>query len=196
MKIWQPLVLLCAAASCAGRDNPPSDDLPSRRGVTAERADTCWRATPELVRLKEPALYEVAPSADTEAVRFLWFPTFHGTVSVRLVRRGETYALVSTRLSPDSDTAVVTRRDSLRITAARWAELTAPLRTDAFWSPEPRPEGGVRIDGSTWRVEATLQGACRAVEYWSPEVAGRGADVLAFGTRMLDAAGIVPEMIY
>jgi hypothetical protein len=34
------------------------------------------------------------------------------------------------------------------------------------------------------------------VEYWSPEVAGLGADLRAFGTRMLDAAGIVPETIY
>ena len=198
MRLWQPLVLLCAIPGCAGQDNPPSGDRASRRGVSAETADTCWRATPRLGSLEEPALYEVGPSADIEAVRFLYFPSFHSPVSVRLVRRGETYALVSVsvQLPPDDATPPVPRRDSLPITAAQWAELTAPLRSDAFWVPELRLEDVIHVDGSTWRVEAILQGTCRAVEYWSPEVAGRGAELRAFGTRMLDAAGIVLKEIY
>ena len=195
MRLRQHFVLLCAVSGCAGQDNPSSDDVPSR-GVTVQRPDTCWRATPDLARLKEPALYEVGTSADTEVVRFLWFPSFHSTVSVRLVRRGGTYSLVSTQLPPDGTTPSMLGQDSLRITAAQWVSLTAPLRSDAFWSPESRPEGMIQLDGSTWRVEAILQGPCRAIEYWSPEVAGQGAELRAFGTRMLDAAGIVPEMIY
>ena len=195
MRLWRPLVLLCAVAGCAGQDNPSSDDVPSR-DVTVQRPDTCSRTTRDLGRLKEPTLYEVAPSADTDAVRFLWFPSFHSTVSVRLVRRGATYSLVSTQLPPAGATPSTLRQDSLRITAAQWGSLTAPLRSDAFWSPESRSEGMIQLDGSTWRVEAMLQGLCRAVEYWSPEVAGRGAEVRALGTRMLDAAGIVPDMIY
>jgi hypothetical protein len=194
MRNWTRLAaVLCAVTGCVGRDNPSPDDV--RHGATAERADTCWRGTPDLAALKEPALLEVAPSTDTEAVRFLWFPTFHTTVSVRLVRRGETYALVRTQRPPEGRESRALRRDSLPITAARWIELTAPVRSDAFWSPDPLA-GVVVVDGSTWRVEALLEGVCRAVEYWGPEVAGRGAEVREFGTRMLDAAGVVPEMIY
>jgi hypothetical protein len=164
--------------------------------VTAEAPDTCTRASATLAGFEEPALYEVASTPDAEAVRFEWFPTFHGTVSIRLVRVGQTYALVSTQMPAEGDTSAVPRRDSLRITAARWVELTAPVRADAFWLPDTPIENVIRLDGSTWRVEALLEDVCRAVEYWSPEVEGRGAEVRAFGTRMFQAAGVVPEMIY
>ena len=178
-------------AGCSRETRPPD----GTRDTLVARP--CRVGSVSLTELGEPSLRSFEDSATTEMVRFLWFPTFHGSASVRAIRRDSVHALVSARHIPQDSTqpSPAPRRDSLPLSAARWEALTAAVEADGFWTPEP-PTQNIRLDGSTWVVERVAGGTCQAVQYWSPERGGRGAMVRAFGETMLQAAGIVPEHIY
>ena len=190
------MLALCSAA-CSSRDGADPPPPAADEGASATAA--CLENMITLASLDEPPLWHFKDSADTGAVRFVWLPAFDPAVSVRVIRRGDAYALVSRWLPVERDSGpsapLVT--DSIRIDAAAWNGLTRPLVEDVFWVPEaPTPLGIARLDGSVWWVDRVAGGRCRGVHYWSPGSLRRGAAVRAFGLLMLKAAGLSPERIY
>ena len=152
-----------------------------------------------LTSLGEPPLRYFADSIEIEVIRFVWQPSFHPRTSVRAIRRGDAYALISARspIPRGGETAPPSAPDSVRIDAGTWSRLTGPLADDSLWVPEPPlPPDRIRVDGSRWTVEHFAQGGCRGIQYWSPDSTGRGARVRAMGLLMLEAARITPEEIY
>lgn len=196
MRVAGLVVLACCTGACSRNDEagPPPAVVPE--GTYAPIG--CLQEAVTLSYFGEPPLRHFSDSADTEAVRFVWLASFDPGVSVRLIRRGGAYALVSARTSLTGDAVPPPpQRDSVRIDAAAWKRLTRPLADDRFWIPQaPEPPGIARLDGSDWSVDQLAGGQCRGVEYWSPEAAGPGSNVRAFGILMFQAAGITPDEIY
>ena len=191
------ILLTCYVAACSRGD----EAAPPQQAADHESSpDTgCLESSGMLTSLREPVLSYFADSADIEVVRFVWQPSFHPRVSVRAMRRGDAYALVSAHspIPPDRETPPPPEQDSVGIDAATWSRLTNPLVDDSLWVPEPPlPPNRIRLDGSTWSVEHLAKGRCRGIRYWSPDSTGRGARVRALGLLMFEAARITPEEIY
>ncbi len=191
------VVLFCYAGACSRTDEV--DRPPAAASESTHAPKGCLENTVTLASLGEPPLRHFSDSTDTEVVRFVWLPSFHSSISVRAIRRGDAHALVSAR-SPvlgDSGPPPPPERDSVRIDAAMWSRLTRPLTEDVFWIPEPLPPAGViQVDGSIWWVDRLAGRQCRGLRYRSPETVGPGAAMRAFGILMLQAARITPDEIY
>ena len=160
------LVLACYTAGCSAGDG--ADRPPQTTHRDSSPATRCLENSRMLTSLGEPPLRYFADSVNTEVVRFVWQPSFHPRTSVRAIRRGEAYALISAR-SPvprDRETPPPSDQDSIRIDAKTWSRLTSPLADASLWIPEPPlPPNRIRLDGSTWSVEHLVQGECRGIQY-------------------------------
>ena len=178
---------------CVKQPEPPMVMSPPVRGVVLP-ADSAyfpagvlprWRVlySRYLAAMGEPPLDRFADSADVAAVRLLWLRSFHVPMAVRLMKRGDHYALIGVALGPpvDDRPGAVTRRDSLPLDARVWQLLTKPLEKEEFW----RADSTFGLDGAQWMIEHVSSDRYRADDWWTPSAEYGTEHIRSFGLALL-----------
>lgn len=147
-----------------------------------------------LSALQEPSLFALRDDKSTQVYRFLWLPSFHLPISVRLTVNTDGSGSIVTRsvdshagllTKPASDTGKLIRDTTIVIDKAQTQAVLDKLQRAAFWSMPTEEEqqqpqasgpsaGGrtfVRLeaDGSRWIVEGVRGGEYHVVDRWSPD---------------------------
>jgi hypothetical protein len=145
-----------------------------------------------LSAMKEPRLENLAENDHASTIyRFLWLPSFHDQVSVRLVKSDDGAALHAVRLSLDGDyePRSIVKRSSRRLSRPHWARIASRLEMAKFWTlaADKRPPFGRLIqDGDMLIVEGTKDGEYHVVRRHSPP----GGDFVDLCQAMLFMSGI------
>lgn len=122
--------------------------------------------------MKEPSLWKLSERDRSATVyRFLWLPTFHRPVSVRLVQSGEAVTLHAVLLSGrggyEPGKIVVSR--SAKIAGRPYEDFKRPLGNVKIWqmpTEDPGPDG---CDGDQLIFEVVGGGKYHIVDRWSPD---------------------------
>jgi hypothetical protein len=139
----------------------------------------------------EPSLYARAAMAP-DAYRFLWLPTFHEPVVVRLEEAGAgTMRLTAKRLSGPAGfraggmvataESTVTAHEAARLRVLLTAAMAGPAR-----------DCGVAADGSQWVVEANVGGRYRLVHQGNP----RTGPIREVGNALIALTGWTFQDVY
>jgi hypothetical protein len=143
--------------------------------------------------LEEPSLFALRNDPSRRVYRFLWLPSFHRPISVRLTINADSSGLIVTRsvdshagllTKPASDTGELIRDSTISIDKVQTQDVLERLQRAAFWSmpiEEGRQlphssgtsSGGTTvpvpgIDGSRWILEGVDGGEYHVVDRWSP----------------------------
>lgn len=134
--------------------------------------------------------------AGAEVYRFTWLRTWHGTVVVRVERRGDQVTLHARQLDGaggyEPGQLVVNR--SIQLGAGEWERLRVLLDSAAFWSPAtPTEQPTDGLDGARWVLEGTRGNRYRAVDRWSPDETGPDRHIRAVGLYLLHLARLMPS---
>jgi hypothetical protein len=145
-------------------------------------------------RLKEPRLD--TPEAPPEVYRAIWVPTFSAPTSVRLERQGDTWTLVTSRLSGQGgyDLGELKSRKARRLRekdAAGLRQLVADM--GLFQAPRLEDEG-VCLDGTIYSYEIVAGGTYRSWIRYCPKVPPFDR-YLEFGRALLKLAKIQEDEV-
>lgn len=126
-----------------------------------------WYPT-HLKAMREPSLY-LRLAKPIEEFRFLYLPTFHHPVSIRLTRSGQKASLRVVMLSGKGGYApgrilIECRRELSPEERRRFEVLLSRSR---FWESPNGEEPGA-MDGSVWLFEASGGYRYRLLERWTP----------------------------
>jgi hypothetical protein len=138
--------------------------------------------TASLRALKEPSLSCGKTGAD-ESYRFLFVPSFHGTIVVRVDRTGSEIRLHTAMLSGPGGRDIVDSAD-LTLQKKQWDDLLARLAAAHFWESRATHDQ-TGIDGENWVIEGRLADRYWVVDQWSPS---RSDAFGAAGIRFLELA--------
>jgi hypothetical protein len=147
-----------------------------------------------LCALQEPSLFALRNGKSIQVYRFLWLPSFHRPISVRLTINADGTGSVITRTvdshaglltKPASDTGKPMQDRTIVIDHAQIKEVLGQLQHLAFWSmpteeeqTAPRSLGATSggrtfrqliADGSHWIFEGLRDGEYHAVDRVSPD---------------------------
>jgi len=143
--------------------------------------------TASLRALKEPSLSYGKTDAD-ESYRFLFVPSFHGTIVVRVDRTGSEIRLHTAMLSGPGGRDIVESAD-LTLQQKQWDDLLARLAAAHFWESRATHDE-IGIDGENWIIEGRLADRYWVVDQWSPP---RSDAFGAAGIRFLELAKMTTE---
>ncbi len=131
-----------------------------------------------LSALSEPSLFELRTDKGAQVYRFLWLPSFHRPISVRLAIRPDGSGSVIAR-SVDKHAGLLTKekRDSGKlvldtasiVSKAEVQEVLNQLQSLKFWSMTTK-EDSTGMDGAEWVLEGVKGGEYHVVDRWSPEL--------------------------
>ncbi len=128
------------------------------------------------------------PAADAaNAYRFLFLPTFHKPLLVRLTAKERCWCLVS----KTNDGAggyfpgPSTTESERNLAPAECVKLEQGVNRVRFWSL-PVSDGSIGCDGSQWVLEGVSPGRYHVVHRWSPH----GGQFARFCELLLDLAGL------
>ena len=158
---------------------------------THSSKDTWYAYTLSL--LEEPPLFALRDNKSLQVYRFLWLPSFHRPISVRLTVNPDGSGSIVTR-SVDSHTGMLTKVVSdtgklvLDITSevdrAQVQDVLEQLQRLAFWTMPTEeaqaasqtsgttshgPHIAIEVDGSQWILEGFRDGKYHVVDRWSPK---------------------------
>jgi len=135
-----------------------------------------WYST-ALRALQEPSLFALRNDKSQQVYRFLWLPSFHHPISVRLTINIDGSGSIVTR-SVDrhtglphkvpSDTGKFLFDKQIRIGDGDVERLLEELQRLAFWSM-PTEKAGFGADGAQWILEGVRRGEYHIVDRWSPD---------------------------
>jgi hypothetical protein len=143
--------------------------------------------------LEEPSLFALRNDQSHRVYRFLWLPSFHRPISVRLTINADGSGSIVTRSvdshaglvrKPASDTGKLIRDTTISIAKVQTQDVLERLQRTAFWSMPteegqqlPQPSGASSggpavplpgLDGSRWILEGVDGGEYHVVDRWSP----------------------------
>lgn len=143
--------------------------------------------------LEEPSLFALRNDPSRRVYRFLWLPSFHRPISVRLTINADGSGSIVTRsvdshtgllTKPASDTGKLIRDTAISIETVQTQDVLDRLRRIAFWSMpteegQELPQSSVTspdritvpvpgLDGSRWILEGVDGGEYHVVDRWSP----------------------------
>ncbi len=141
----------------------------------------------ELAATGEASLYALARTGNADAVRFVWVPSFHPTIKVRI----EGLASAAPRLIAERGTergghgsAGVGAKVDRRLTPDEVTAIRPLLDARALFAPQPRGAMAM-LDGAQWLVERAV-GRCYTVGIeHSPE----GGGIHAAGEALVRLTG-------
>jgi hypothetical protein len=152
--------------------------------------------------MEEPSL-SCGPPDDVEAYRFLWLRSFHNDIAVRVIRRGDAYALEAVILDGAGRSSAylrwlvegtgdyhkpgnVSRRVRRALSRDQWQAVMTKLEEIQLWQmPTQSDVPLLGTDGAQWIVEARRDGRYHVVDRWI------GADGLkSIGMLFLDLADL------
>ena len=143
--------------------------------------------------LHEPSLFALRNDQSLQVYRFLWLPSFHRPISIRLTinaygsgsivaRSVDNHAGLLTK--PASDTGELILDQTVAIDKIQAQDVLQRLQLLAFWSlpteeeqqaPQSSGESDgprlrvVQVDGSQWILEGLREGEYHVVDRWSPQ---------------------------
>ena len=155
-------------------------------GPIARNAD--W-LTRELTATGEISLYHLARTGEADVVRFVWMPSFHPTVRVRI----EGLASASPRLIAvqgsergGRGSAGVGARIDRRLTSEEARAMRALLDPALLFPADGRNHGSNDLDGAQWLIERVGKGRCYAL---ATEHSPQSGALHAAGVAMLRLTG-------
>jgi hypothetical protein len=163
--------------------------LPSRRPMMAlSDFQQQWFSSHLAAAGEQPLLTLAAETpADAFLMRFIWLPTFHNPVVVRLesTTRGAP-RIVAVRLSGAGgyEPGQVFKRIERRLSDEEWQRISSLMARTELLEQEPA-ECQLGLDGSEWIVEAVDQDGYHFIKRWSPEE----GPVREFGSLLLELTG-------
>lgn len=128
--------------------------------------------------LLEPSFFATKSDSSQQVYRFLWLPSFHRPISVRVTVNVDGGGSIVTRsvdshagllTKPASDTGKLTLDAAIAVNKAQVQEMLEQLQRLDFWSLSA--ELGVDQlgeDGSHWILEGVRAGEYHVVDRWSP----------------------------
>ncbi len=174
---------------------PPRLEAPSR--VCADRTTSFFGGTPledreswyghELRSVGERALCR-PPGDSTPLYRFLWVPSGHRAVVVRIESGPNGFRLAS------KDLASRVTYDLNDADIQLFSRLVAEAR---FWELPtlPPPDGTMERDGARWMLEGLEDGRYHVVDRWSPRRDGPDAAYRRLGEWLLARSALVPASL-
>jgi hypothetical protein len=170
------LVKVMLATSVATADEPffPDRVFDTHEATKGfDRNDFIVRAySKHLKAMKEPSLWKLSQK-DRKAIiyRFLWLPSFHRPVSVRLVKTDAGAVLHAVELDGKGgyEPGKIAVRKRITLSDKQWEETQRRLDKTKFWAmpTEDHERGGV--DGDQLILEGVMAGKYHIVDRWSPE---------------------------
>ena len=149
--------------------------------------------TRTLTALAEPSLYELRADKAVQVYRFLWLPSFHRPISVRLTINSDgTGSVVARSVDKHTGLLTATKTDTGKLildttgeaSKTQVQEVLKQLENLGFWFMKAEDDWGgrqdaqgrrIRImgaDGAGWVLEGVKNGEYHIVDRWSPEAAG------------------------
>jgi hypothetical protein len=145
-----------------------------------------------LSALQEPSLFAVPNDKSLQVFRFLWLPSFHRPISVRLTINTDGTGATVTRsvdchvgllTKPASDTGKLILNATGVIDEVPVKEVLGQLQRLAFWSMPTEEEPAApqydsagrqllriaEVDGARWILEGLRGGEYHVVDRWSPD---------------------------
>lgn len=139
--------------------------------------------TRTLRALTEPSLFELRADKTVQVYRFLWLPSFHRPISVRLTINSDGSGSIVAR-SVDKHTGLLNAKktDSGKLvldtvgeaSKTQVQELSKQLENLGFWSMKTEDDPCCGEDGARWVLEGVKNGEYHIVDRWSPEQLGSG----------------------
>jgi hypothetical protein len=195
-------LFVCVVAGILQAQSRPNDLPPavlSSRYFPSGAFDTStdssrgtWYAC-TLSALEEPPLFVLRDNGSLQVYRFLWLPSFHRPISVRLTINVDGSGSIVAR-SVDrhtgllakipSDTGKLILDTTSDVNKAQVQDVLGQLQRLAFWTmpteEPPAPQASattdhsytfksVGLDGSQWILEGVRGGEYHAVDRWSPK---------------------------
>jgi hypothetical protein len=145
-----------------------------------------------LKAMKEPSLWKVSQKDRSATVyRFLWLPTFHHPISVRLVKSSDSAVLHIVKLDGRGgyEPGGISVLKSNKLTDKQWDEFKRRLDKAKFWKmPTGEEEAeGIVLDGDRLILEGVLDGKYHVVHRNSPN---SGSDYVKLCQFLLDRSGL------
>jgi hypothetical protein len=148
-----------------------------------------WYSKP-LKAMKEPSLWQLSKTDRSATVyRFLWLPTFHRPVSVRLVRSSEGTILHAVLLDGRGgyEPGKIIVSKTVKISAKQWESFQRLLDKVQFWEMPSKDPGNFGKDGDQLILEGVRAGKYHIVDRWSPDA---GDDYTKLCRYMLVLSGL------
>ncbi len=143
----------------------------------------------KLTATGQMSLYHLARTGDADVVRFLWMPSFHPTVRIRIEGLGSTSPrLIAVRGSERGGrgSSGVGARIDRRLTVEETEAMRAVLDPPVLFPEKGRNHGTNDLDGAEWLIERVGKGRCyMAATEHSPDT----GPLYAAGTAMLRLTG-------
>jgi hypothetical protein len=145
---------------------------------------------PHLKAMKEPSLWTLSRKDPTAAVyRFLWLPTFHRPVSVRIVRSSDSAVLHIVKLDGRGgyEPGGISVLKSKKLTRKQWDEFKRRLDQANFWFMPTEEVEDSGTGGDRLIFEGVLDGNYHVVHRESPDP---GSDYVEVCRFVLDQSGL------
>ena len=136
----------------------------------------------------EPSLWSLSRrDREATAFRFLWLPSFHHAVCVRIARKGNGAILRAIVLDGlgGYDPGQVAIDKSVELDERRWQAFERHLESAAFWTIPTKDPGESGSDGDQCIIEGVKSGVYHIVDRWEPDPA-----YTALCRSMLDLTGL------
>jgi hypothetical protein len=131
--------------------------------------------------------------------RFLWVPTFHHTVVVRVEPGAIGYRITAKTLSGAGgyDPGALAHEVSYELNDADMGRFTQLVVEARFWElpTVPLPGGMMGLDGSQWVFEALEGARYHVVDRWSPRPDGPDAAYRRLGEWLLAHSALAPASL-
>lgn len=126
-----------------------------------------WYSKPLRAMGEAPMFY--AEDQWAESYRFLWLPSFHPAIAVRVWKCGSERLIAFKELSGRAgyEPGKLKHSYSRRLTTGEWREFKRLLEDSCFWNL-PTEEEILGDDGARWIFEGVKEGRYHIVDRWSP----------------------------
>ncbi len=124
-----------------------------------------------LRKMGEPSMWKLAKDDHAASVyRLLWVPSFHHSISVRIVKSGGSFAVHAVELDQKNDLepGKIAIKKGVTVTEDQWTWLQVYLDRSRFWkmpsSVKMSLETGLILDGDSLVFEGAEDGRYHVVE--------------------------------
>ena len=152
----------------------PADCIPKYSPTHNSKTENGWNSI--LDRFDEMPLEELPVCVD-ESYRFIWIPSFHSPISIRIWRSGKKQFLVTKQLDGKGGQGLghLALEKSQSLSDDEWNEFMSLLRQSGYWDSPSIDDSPPPNDGATWVMEGVHDRKQHQVNRHSPSAEFRAA---------------------